>query len=242
MTEQQVLDAQPLVASVEAVAERVFDAVQRLRVHVLERWSRVISNQEPLAAKDIAGLRDGVLELLREQQDIVVGMGMIVTPGLLPDEQRRLEWWQFVPGHREPAALRVDLNPDSMGFYEYDLADWFSVPRSSGHRHIVGPYVDAHGTDRYLLTFTVPVLAGSEFLGVVGADVPVARFETSLLRAWGPQNCDVLIVNSEGRVVVSNSARELAGDLLSAVDASPVMVALPGLPWQLRVTPRRRTG
>ena len=232
----QAVETQALVTSVEAVVERVFDAVERLRGHVLDRWSSVITRQEPLRGKDIAGLRDGVLELLAEQRDLVVGMGLIVTPGLLPDEQRRLEWWQYVPGHREPAALRVDLNPDSMGFYEYDSADWFAVPRSSGQRHIVGPYVDAHGTDRYLLTFTMPVLDGSEFLGVVGADVPVSRFETRLLRAWGRLDSEVLIVNSDRRVVVSNSARVLAGDLLSGVDSGTVDI--PGLPWRLRVAPR----
>ena len=236
MTQQQALGTQDLMTSVESVAERVFDAVERLRRHVLERWESVIIRHEPLRGKDIAGLRDGVLELLAEQRDLVVGMGLIVTPGLLPDEQRRLEWWQYVPGHREPAALRVDLNPDSMGFYEYDSADWFAVPRSSGQRHIVGPYVDAHGTDRYLLTFTMPVLTGSEFLGVVGADVPVSRFETRLLRAWGRLDSEVLIVNSDRRVVVSNSARVLAGDLLSGVDSGTVDI--PGLPWRLRVAPR----
>ena len=236
MTQQQALGTQDLMTSVESVAERVFDAVERLRRHVLERWESVIIRHEPLRGKDIAGLRDGVLELLAEQRDLVVGMGLIVTPGLLPDEQRRLEWWQYVPGHREPAALRVDLNPDSMGFYEYDSADWFAVPRSSGQRHIVGPYVDAHGTDRYLLTFTMPVLDGSEFLGVVGADVPVSRFETRLLRAWGPLDSEVLIVNSDRRVVVSNSARVLAGDLLSGADSGTVDI--PGLPWRLRVAPR----
>ena len=130
----QAVETQALVTSVEAVVERVFDAVERLRGHVLDRWSSVITLQEPLRGKDIAGLRDGVLELLAEQRDLVVGMGLIVTPGLLPDEQRRLEWWQYVPGHREPAALRVDLNPDSMGFYEYESADWFAIPRSSGRR------------------------------------------------------------------------------------------------------------
>jgi len=238
MTQHQDQDTQAMVTSVESVAERVFDAVERLREHVLDRWSPVIARQEPLRGKDIAGLRDGVLTLLAEQRDLVVGMGLIVTPGLLPDEQRRLEWWAYVPGHREPAALRVDLNPDSMGFYEYDSADWFAVPRSSGQRHIVGPYVDAHGTDRYLLTFTMPVLGGSAFLGVVGADVPVSRFETRLLRAWGRLSSHVVIVNADQRVVVSNSARELAGDLSTGVDSDAVTIDIPGLPWQLRVAPR----
>ena len=74
----------------------------------------------------------------------------------------------------------------------------------------MGPYVDALGTDCYLLTFTAPVLSGGVFLGVVGADVPVSRFERKLLGAWrlcgesrgqaGDAGADVLIINSQGRV------------------------------------------
>ena len=57
---------------------------------------------------------------------------MIVAPGLLPNERRHLEWWQYLPGREQPSALHVDLNPDSLGFYDYDTAEWFSVPRRTG--------------------------------------------------------------------------------------------------------------
>jgi hypothetical protein len=105
--------------------------------------------------------------------------------------------------------------------------------------------VDALGTDRYLLTFTAPVMAEGTFLGVVGADVPVARFERHLLRAWadpaGPAGSDVLIINSQGRVVVSNCVRALSGDLLaddSAV-AGSLRLDLQDVPWQLLLSDRQ---
>ena len=113
----------------------------------------------------------------------------------------------------------------------------------------MGPYVDAHGTDRHLLTFTAPVLAEDIFLGVVGADVPVARFERHLLSAWGltgtagrtgEVSADVVIVNSQGRVVVSNCAHVLSGDLVPG-DASPGPTAcldLTDVPWQLQLSMR----
>jgi hypothetical protein len=120
----------------------------------------------------------------------------------------------------------------------------------------MGPYVDAHGTDRYLLTFTVPVLADGAFLGVVGADVPVARLERHLLRAWalqgvgrhdngvgeqvGEVGAQVMIINSHGRVVVSNYAGALSGDLLPGSAHPPSKrVDLTDVPWQLQYSLRR---
>src|SRR5690606_29758957 len=108
------------------------------------------------------------------------------------------------------------------GFYDYAAAEWFVVPQQRGRRHVVGPYVDVHGTDLYLLTLTMPIVADGHFLGVAGADVPVARFETLVLRELGdvPSGGDLVVVNTEGRVVLSTSARWLIGSLAQP-DAGP---------------------
>lgn len=226
------------VALAESLVERVFDAVSALRQMVLDHRSAVVTRGEQLQSKHLAELRPGLIELLGAHRDIVVGMGLIVAAGLLPNERRRLEWWQYAPGREHPSALQVDLNSESLGFYDCDNAEWFSVPRRTGRRHIVGPYVDAHGTDRYLLTFTAPVHADGTFLGVVGADVPVSRFERYLLGAWGrvgDAGPDVLIANSQDRVVVSNCTRALSGDLLAveALPASTARLDLRDVPWHL---------
>ncbi|WP_085916277.1 MULTISPECIES: hypothetical protein [Pseudonocardia] len=76
-----------------------------------------------------------------------------------------------------------------------------------GRRRVVGPYVDVHGTDRYLLTLSMPILADERFLGIVGADLPVARFEALLLHGLGDLPADAVVVNPENRVVLSSSAR-----------------------------------
>ena len=234
-------DPTSLAGCVESLVERVFGALAVLGdlVHELVVGSGPI---EQLQRKDIAGVRQATLGLLLEHRDVAVGMGFIAARGLLSDDRRRLQWWQFVPGRDEPSPLRVDLNPNSLGFYDCDSADWFSVPRSSGRRHVVGPYIDAHGTDRYLLTFTVPISSATSFLGVVGADVPVSVFENRMLRAWGRQSSDVMIINSQGRVVASNSSRALAGDLVldpAGHSVGRTAIDLPGMPWQLRVSSRR---
>ncbi len=220
------------VAPVAALVERVFAAVVRLRERVLGP----AGDHAPPTGVDVARLRAAVDTLLVENRDIVVGMGMIVAPGLPGHTRRRVLWWQDQGGRGAPVALQVDLNPQSLGFYDYGSADWFSIPRRSGDRHIDGPYVDAHGTDRYLLTFTVPVRAGSRFLGVVGADVPVSRFEAHLLRSWGALDRSVILVNAENRVVVSHSAHAPVGDLMPPGIASvSVPLDLPGVPWRLEL-------
>jgi hypothetical protein len=131
------------------------------------------------------------------------------------------------------AALRPDLRPASLDFYDYTSTDWFDVPRRTGRRHVVGPYVDVHGTGRYLLTLTGPLLDGGEFLGVVGADVPVNRFENHLLRALDPAVEAVVVLNEEGRVVLSTSPRWLVGDLLGAPPGAATAAEMPGVPWRL---------
>lgn len=208
-------DGNPVVAALTPVThlvDRVFGAVDRLRDCVVG------------ASIDAARLQAGVRDLLAENRDIVVGMGMIVAPA-----RRRVLWWQDLGGP-EPTALQVDLNPHSLGFYDYGVAGWFSVPRASGGRYVDGPYVDVHGTDRYLLTFTMPVVADGDFVGIVGADVPVTRFETHLLRAWGGLDAELVIVNADDRVVVSNTARALPGDRHPLAGPS---IRVPSVGWRL---------
>jgi hypothetical protein len=271
MTTSRAADPAIYAATAESLVERVFGAVGRLHQDVLDHRLTDLTRHGQLLPRHLAELRPGLIELLRAHRDIVVGMGMIVASGLVRGERHRVEWWQLLPGRDQPAALRVDLNPESLGFYDCDSAEWFDVPRRTGRRHIVGPYVDALGTDRYLLTFTAPVVADGTFLGVVGADVPVAQFERHLLRAWGNRavlaghvpsgaddveaagwegetagtglvdavGSDVLIINSRGRVVVSNCARALSGDLLADDSVvGTVRLDLSDVPWQLLLSER----
>jgi hypothetical protein len=131
-------------------------------------------------------------------------------------------------------AFDPDLRPTSVGYYDYTTAEWFDVPRRTGRRHVVGPHVDVHGTGRYLLTFTEPVIVDGEFVAVAGADVPVRRFESYLLRALGRLPSSFLLLNDEARVVLSTAPQWLVGTLLppDVLSAQPV-TEVPGVPWRL---------
>jgi Cache domain len=218
------------------VIESVFTSVAVVRDLMVSCHRAAQSRGEELTDTDLGLLGPPILEILRRKGEVAVGLGLILEPGLLPTHPLRLEWWQWGSVHEDPQQLEVDLHPDSLGFYDYAAAEWFAVPRRTRQRHIVGPYVDVHGTDRYLLTLTMPVEVDGRFLGVAGADVPISRFETLVLRRLGRTPGDVVVVNSERRVVLSTSAVWITGSLLAKTERAGNPHALPELPWQLLVS------
>jgi hypothetical protein len=224
-------DAGRIAAAVSAVVEGVFGTVDRIRAAALG----------VLAAEEQAGewtaraeLEERARQLLTAPGGLAIGMGLIVAPRQANGFRRRLLWWQL-DGERL-LVLDPDLRPSSLGFYDYTATDWFDVPRRTGRRHVMGPYVDVHGTGRYLLTLTAPLVAGGEFAGVVGADVPVSRFETHLLHALGALDRPFLVVDDQDRVVLSTSPRWLVGALLGSAGARVGSGnAIAGSPWRLHL-------
>lgn len=213
------------------VVERVFATVDDVRRLTLTRHARATAEGRRLSDADVRALGPELVDRMRRPDELAVGLGVILEPGLLGQPHLRLEWWQRAPGRDDPVPLEVDLSPGSLDFYDYAATEWFAVPRRTRRRHVVGPYVDVHGTDRYLLTLTMPVEAGGEFLGVAGADVPISRFETLVLGRLGPEASGV-VVNDDGRVAFSTSSRWVIGSLCRG-EMPPASRPLPGLPWRV---------
>lgn len=217
-------------AVISEAIEDIFATVAEVRRTALDRHASVVASGHDLTDADVHGLAPDFITLLRSPGEVAAGLGIILEPGTLASHPLRLEWWQWTSGRDDPVALEVDLHPDSVGFYDYAAADWFAVPRRTRARHVVGPYVDVHGTDGYMLTFTMPMEVDGRFLGVAGADVPVTRFESVVLRRLGDH--DAVLANDEGRVVVSTSSRWITGCLLPE-QGRPPGVPLPRSPWEL---------
>ena len=226
-------EAARISAAVAAVVEQVFDTVGELHGAALRS----------LRAGDPTGqaLEEQVRDLLGRSARLAVGLGLVVFAGAAARSPVRLLWWQLDPECGQLRALEPDLDPGSVGYYDCTATEWFDVPRRTGRRHVMGPYVDVHGTGRYLLTLTGPVLLSGEFAGVVGADVPVDRFETYLLRRVGPLRHSFVLLDVDGRVVLSTAPRWLVGDLVVPASNGPPGPArtVPGVPWQLYVVPRQ---
>ena len=224
------------VPETDRIAGVVTAAVERVFACVAEMHDAALAalGAEPEAQTGASDLEQRARQLLAAPGQLAVGLGLVAAPR--PDRDVRLLWWQTDDGRI--AALRPDLRPASLDFYDYPATEWFDVPRRTGRRHVVGPYVDVHGTGRYLLTLTAPLVGEGEFLGVIGADVPVNRFENHLLRALDPGlvpgPAAVVVLNEEGRVVLSTSPRWLVGDLLDEPPGGAgTAVEVPGLPWRL---------
>ncbi len=222
--------SRPLDVLVSEVIEGVFASVDDLHRETVACHQAAATRGDRLTDEDIRGLAPGIAARLRAPEQVAVGLGLILEPSLLRSHPLRIEWWQWSTTIGEPVEMEFDLRPDSIGFYDYATTDWFAVPRRTRQRHVVGPYVDVHGTDRYLLTLTMPIESDGEFLGVAGADVPLTVFESTILRHTGED--EAAVVNREGRVVLSTSSRWITGSLVPRAERRRSK-SLPGLPWAL---------
>lgn len=219
-------DAARVGAAVAGAVERVFATVTAVRTAALRPAARGgFATGAPV-------LDDDVPDLLLDPDQLAVGLGLVVAPRA--ERPLRLEWWQVDPDGSGLRTLEPDLRPTSLGYYDYTATEWFEVPRRTGRRHVVGPYVDVHGTGRYLLTLTEPVVVDGEFVGVAGADVPVRRFETHLLHVLGRTPGSFVLVNDEERVVLSTTPQWLVGELVApdVIPSGPV-AEVAGTPWRL---------
>lgn len=232
-------DAVGAAEAVSGVIEQIFGTVTRVRREFSDRCSAALVSGNTLWEKDIRPIRGPVLDILGSD-DVPVGLGIITAPDLLADQPLWLEWWQIKQGGA-PTRLEVDLNPGRLGFYDYLAAPWFDVPRRTGQRHLVGPYVDVYGTDCYVLTFTDPVAVDGRFVGVAGADVEATRFEAVVLSRLVDSAVDVVVIGDDDRVVVSTTARWLIGSLVvpEQLPDRAIEQRVHGLSWRLFVLPGR---
>jgi hypothetical protein len=80
--------------------------------------------------------------------------------------------------------------------------------------------VDYVCTGEYALTFTDPIYDDGAFLGVVGADVLVNRYESLALPPLRALPEPAALVNTQGRVIVSSTARLVTGSLVRRPDVA----------------------
>lgn len=205
-----------VLAQVTAVISEAFDLAEQIAANV----TGIFSSRTSVRRADLAGVGALVQPSLNDPAGRIQGAGFVAAVDTLADSRWWLEW--FMLRHGSPERLVVDTDPRGENFYDYGSLPWYNVPRDTGRRHITGPYVDYLCTDDYTLTFTVPVTDGTRFVGVAGADVRVFTFEKAVLPSLRATRRTVAIVNAQGRVVLSNSARHVSGTLIHA----PAVAAL----------------
>lgn len=93
---------------------------------------------------------------------------------------------------------------------------------------------DPAGVDLHICTFAIPVTSSrGTFLGIAGADVPVAWLDAALLSELQMSRRPMALANAEGRVIVANDADHVAGSKIKAPSATGRSWPVPDTPWTL---------
>ena len=203
-----------IVARLDQVARDIFEGIDALRVQVLDDLATDNRRSSDLRLEAL------VLSQLARPDGAAIGAGFVVNPGVFSDQRYWLEWWTVRLGESGRCAARLPAarDPEAVDFLDYTTLPWFAGPAANGERSLVGPYVDYLCTDEYTLTFTEPVSAGGEFLGVVGADVYVDWLDRYLAADLVAVGAPVAVTNAQGRVVTACGTDLLPGELLRGHD------------------------
>ncbi|MQA80585.1 MAG: hypothetical protein GEV10_19240 [Streptosporangiales bacterium] len=225
---------------VDAVLHEVFSGIAILCELAATVCARAAGEGRKPTTDELASIRPTVLEHLARESPPLAGTGVIAAPGVLADEPRWLEWWRTADGRESPYRLSVDLDPHNVGSYEYPSARWFDVPRRTGRRVVVGPYVDYAGTDEYILTFAGPITTADEFFGVAAADIRATDFELAMLPLLDAAGRQAFLVNTQGRIIASNTPDAIVGSMRRSAQSDGPQVPrgqewadCDGLPWTL---------
>jgi methyl-accepting chemotaxis protein-like sensor len=215
----RAVSAADLARQITEMVEQVFAGVDALRQQVERLYARHAAVGTTPTTGDLSELRPDILANLGGARGLVTGSGYIPAPAAVADGKPWLEWWIRERDGR-PSRLVVDLDPASEAFRDYTKQPWFNVPVHTGARHITGPYIDYVCGEEYTLTFTLPVRYNGDIVGVAGSDVIVSGFEAALIPALRALGTPTAIVNMDGRVIVSNTVRQVAGSLIREPDVT----------------------
>ncbi len=199
------------------LAEKASQTLEPIYGHLGRMADEVVRCRPPratLTETHFGGLQRIITDLLNEEPG-VLGMGFAAAPGLVDGSERCLPWWQRRNGRI--SRLRLNFDPNSIDVYDYLQMDWYQLAQHGQTRVAYGPYVDYAGSDMYTITVTIPVLAGEEFLGVVGADLVVGDVEHRLLEVLRGAGEDAVVVSTERRVIAANTPRWLVGSRLAGM-------------------------
>lgn len=227
------------IAAVEVMAGLFTGFLERLgglAEDVLEVYGADGTEDRALIESDLGVVRDRA-EAWLVGDDAPLGYGYVAAPGVVEGHERCMVWFQRTPhGVRR---LNLNFDPSDIDVYDYLDMEWFTMARDRRTPVVFGPYFDYSGSDRYVLTLSVPVLAGDRFLGVAGADVLAAGLEAAVLPALRRVPAQTVLVDAERRVVFSNNARWIQGDrmprhpLADPAGFTWVEEVLPDVGWAL---------
>lgn len=195
-----------LAVAVGRLVEPLFAALEDLAADVVA--CRRAARRGQCTERDLGPL-ERVITAGMGAHPSMVGMGYVAAPGVVGDQQRYLLWW--ARAGEELARLRLNFDAASVDVYDYLDMEWYRCAERGGARNAFGPYVDYSGSGQYVITASVPVVDGSTFLGVAGADLAMSALERPLIAVLRTSPTEVVLVNDEPRVLAANTPRWVLG-------------------------------
>jgi hypothetical protein len=223
-----------------SAADDVFVTLDSLGCALAEAWTSTIAARGAYDTGDLAALQTSVFGAL-DCQPAFESAGYVLTEGTLADRSRHLDWW-----HRSPGGgyelLVLNLDPDAPDCYDYYAMEWFRAALDGHRRFVSGPLIDLPCADVYIMTFSSPIVVGDRLLGIAGADVAVARFETRIVPPLRRLPVEAVLVNRERRVIASNDARFTTGEKLPSLPGTDgswrhAVPVAPDVGWLLAADP-----
>jgi hypothetical protein len=183
------------------VAEPVFEMAGELAAYLLTCYRFTKVTGQPFDSRALATLDDPIRGMLQEGDDLATGAGVALAPGVLADHHLWLQWWVTDGGALR--QLTPQVSPDEPKFYDYTKSVWFSEPARELLPHLAPPHLDSGGTDKVMVTATVPVVADGVMLGIACAEVTLERIEELVGAALAALPVPAAFVTPELLVVAS---------------------------------------
>jgi Methyl-accepting chemotaxis protein-like, first PDC sensor domain len=231
-----------VLGELEALVKRLFDFLELVRQELYARLEETERVRRAPTPATLAGLAEVLQGRLALEGTLVAGAGVAFAPTALAGTVRHMEWWTRPTNESPSRPLPVSFDPQSLNFYDYTEAEWYIGPRREAGPSVVGPYVDAFGTDENVITLSLPCEWKGEFVGVCSLDVRAGELDARVSRALRELDCRAALLNAEGRVIASTSVGHLPGSLVAGdYQRTPSsgaltgwsVVVFPGNPWAL---------
>lgn len=229
----QAMPAPDAMSGVTQKFEAIFDSLQGVAARIAALMSHIVGTQ----ATDLTRLRLDDEARTRLQHEIVACLnearwcdgagyanysppaGLQGTDEPLREESGEywtLEWWALQDGEARPVPLESDQGRQRR--VDFRTFDWFREPARRLAAHVDGPYVDYVCNGSYTVTAAHPVIAGDRFAGVGVADILVATIEREISPLLRRLSAPAVIVNPDGRVMISTESSIRPGTLWKAGD------------------------
>lgn len=208
MTERSENDYDSIPQSAVDAIDAIFARVQQPLIVLADQFVEISHSCPGAITHDESGydhiaakLEPSCRKTLTAQSSrLIVGVGLV---GFASDRASGMIWWRV---DNQKAARKYHVfNPESDSFYDYQNSMWFQDALQTEGLAVVGPYIDAWGTDDHAMTASMKIEGPNGPVGVAAADLDIHVLVDELEEAMSDLPNWVL-VGAEDRIIASDIA------------------------------------